>query len=216
MRFIFVAFALLLSWQTSAQQHTDFMGLALTESPADLAAELTKKGFYRDDSLRMLGRVENLEVEVLIDPSKDSAGCNYVLMTTQHQQGISQNEDYVALLKWMELHYGKPHWESTVRSHRFARWFIGYDRDIVMIATATTAVEIWFYETHKKRHIDYYSILKHCERNPVDTVPYYTAHDLVTWHSTAPTVTKSKKAVKRKANKTRRRSAAKKKHRRRR
>ena len=100
-------------------------------------------------------------------------------------------------MKWMQKHYGKPTWESTVRSHRFARWYVDYDRDIVMIATAQSTVEIWFYENHTVRNIDYYAILKYCERNPNDDVPYYTAEDCVTWKSTAPPEVHKKKISKR-------------------
>ena len=113
------------------------------------------------------------------------------------QQGVSQQEDYVALMRWMQKYYGKPTWESTVRGHRFARWYVDYDRDIVMIATAQSAVEIWFYENHSVRNIDYYAILKHCERYPNDDVPYFTAQDQVTWKSTAPPEVSKKKFSKR-------------------
>jgi hypothetical protein len=170
---------------TLAQKHTDFLGIPLTQQPQELIQKLVEKGMTRHDDSNLSGRISGLEVWLHIDASKDTVGCNYLMLTTRRQQGISQQEDYVALMKWMQKHYGKPTWESTVRSHRFARWFIDYDRDIVMIATAQTAVEIWFYENRHVRNIDYYAILKYCERYPSSEVPFYTAQDCVTWKSTA-------------------------------
>ena len=131
-------------------------------------------------------------------------------------QGVSQHEDYVALMKWMQKHYGKPAWESTVRSHRFARWFVDFDRDIVMIATASAGVEVWFYENHQVRNVDYYSILKYCERYPNDNVPYLTAEEQVTWKSTAPPEVTKKKVSKRRRAVRRHRTKAKSRKRRRR
>ena len=99
----------------------------------------------------------------------------------------------------MRHHYGAPHWESTVRGHAFARWYLDFDRDIVMIATAKSSVDIWFYDNHSKRNIDYYSILKYCERNPSDDVPYYTARECVTWRSTSVPIVRKPANLKGKA-----------------
>ena len=123
-------------------------------------------------------------------------------------------EDYVTLMRWMQKKYGQPTWESTVRSHRFARWFIDFDHDIVMVATASTGVEVWFYENHQVRNVDYYAILKYCERYPNDGVPYYTAEDQVTWKSTAPPEVTKKKVSKRHRKVRRHRTKAKRKRRR--
>jgi hypothetical protein len=65
-----------------------------------------------------------------------------------------------------------------------------------MIATAKSSVDVWFYDNHSKRNIDYYSILKYCERNPSDDVPYYTAREQVTWRSTSVPVVKKPAVVK--------------------
>jgi hypothetical protein len=70
-----------------------------------------------------------------------------------------------------------------------------------MIATAKSSVDIWFYDNHSKRNIDYYSILKYCERNPSDDVPYYTARECVTWRSTSMPTTKRPVQAKGKAKK---------------
>ena len=118
------------------------------------------------------------------------------------------------LMEWMQMYDGTPAWEARVRSHRFARWYVDYDRDIVMIATAQTAVEIWFYENHSVRNIDYYAILKYCERYPNEDVPYYTAEDQVTWKSTAPPEVKKKKVSKRRKTARRHRTKAKRRRRR--
>jgi hypothetical protein len=173
-----------------------------------------EKGLQRDYSNSFSGRIAGLNVWLSIAANKDTTGCSHLVLTTRSQQGISQQEDYVALMKWMQKHYGKPTWESTVRSHRFARWYVDYDRDIVMIATAQTAVEIWFYENHSVRNIDYYAILKYCERYPNEDVPYYTAEDQVTWKSTAPPEVKKKKVSKRRKTARRHRTKAKRRRRR--
>ena len=192
-----IVIVLLLPLVAIAQRHTDFVGLPLSQSPQELMGALLEKGLQQEDANSLSGRIAGLDVWLTIAANKDTVGCSHLLLTTRSQQGISQNEDYVALMKWMQKHYGKPTWESTVRSHRFARWYVDYDRDIVMIATAQSTVEIWFYENHTVRNIDYYAILKYCERNPNDDVPYYTAEDCVTWKSTAPPEVHKKKISKR-------------------
>ena len=192
-----IVIVLLLPLVATAQRHTDFVGLPLSQSPQELMGALLEKGLQQEDANSLSGRIAGLDVWLTIAANKDTVGCSHLLLTTLSKQEISQNEDYVALMKWMQKHYGKPTWESTVRSHRFARWYVDYDRDIVMIATAQSTVEIWFYENHTVRNIDYYAILKYCERNPNDDVPYYTAEDCVTWKSTAPPEVHKKKISKR-------------------
>ena len=192
-----IVIVLLLPLVATAQRHTDFVGLPLSQSPQELMGALLEKGLQQEDANSLSGRIAGLDVWLTIAANKDTVGCSHLLLTTLSKQEISQNEDYVTLMKWMQKHYGKPTWESTVRSHRFARWYVDYDRDIVMIATAQSTVEIWFYENHTVRNIDYYAILKYCERNPNDDVPYYTAEDCVTWKSTAPPEVHKKKISKR-------------------
>ena len=192
-----IVIVLLLPLVATAQRHTDFVGLPLSQSPQELMGALLEKGLQQEDANSLSGRIAGLDVWLTIAANKDTVGCSHLLLTTLSKQEISQNEDYVTLMKWMQKHYGKPTWESTVRSHRFARWYVDFDRDIVMIATAQSTVEIWFYENHTVRNIDYYAILKYCERNPNDDVPYYTAEDCVTWKSTAPPEVHKKKISKR-------------------
>ena len=180
-----------------AQEHTRFIDLPLDLAPEEIIETLEDKGLQREDLYELSGRIAGLDVWLYVNVSKDSTKVNQLLLTTQTQQGKTLRDDYVALRKWMQKHYGTPTWESTVRSHSFARWYVGYDRDIVMIATASAGVEIWFYENHQRRNIDYYAILKYCERNPAPDMPVMYARDNVTWKSTGNTSTVKKKVAKR-------------------
>lgn len=185
-----------------ADDHTKFLDLPLSLSPAEMMNELSRKGMQQEDVFSLSGRISGLDVWLDLNSSRDTASLNSMLLSTRYQQGKTQRDDYKKMMKWMRRHYGDPTWESTVRGHAFARWYIGFDRDIVMIATAKSSVDIWFYDNHLKRNIDYYSILKYCERNPSDDVPYYTAREQVTWRSTSVPV-KKKPAAKGKAKRRR-------------
>lgn len=182
----------------SAQEeplHTTFVGLPLSMSPDSLVQELRNRGLQQDDVYSLSGRITGMDVWLELNCTKDSLPViNSLMLTTRHQQGRTLRDDYKQLMKWMRHHYGAPHWESTVRSHAFARWFVDYDHDIIMIATAQPSIEIWFYENHKKRNIDYYAILKHCERNPTGDVPHLTAQESVTWKNTAKATPAKQKA----------------------
>ena len=201
---------------TRAQQHTHFVKLSLELSPEEMVQELEGKGMHRmmgtdiSHTYRLSGRIAGLEVFLDVNFSKDTTQINHIMLTTRQQQGRSLRDDYSALMQWMRKHYGAPTWESFVRSHAFARWYVGFDRDIVMIATAKSAVEIWFYENHERRNYDYYAILKYCERNPADNVPYMTARESVTWKSVSKDSTTKKKVSK--ASKVSKRSKHSKRH----
>lgn len=201
-----------------ADDHTEFLGLPLSLSPEEMIDELSHKGMQQEDSFSLSGRISGLNVWLNLNSNRDTSALNSIFLSTKYQQGRTPREDYKKMMKWMRHHYGAPTWEATVRGHAFARWFLDFDRDIVMIATAKSTVDIWFYDNHSKRNVDYYSILKYCERNPSDDVPYYTAREQVTWRSTSvPTVkkpvkakVKAKKKVKvRKTTKSRQRAKAK-------
>lgn len=195
-----------------AQEHTRFVDQPLDLTPEEIVEALEDKGLQQEDRYELSGRIAGLDVWLYVNVSKDSTKINHLLLTTQMQQGNTLRDDYIALRKWMQKHYGAPTWESTVRSHPFARWYVGFDRDIVMIATASAGIEIWFYENHQRRNIDYYAILKYCERNPAPNLPMMTARESVTWKSTGDTSSFSKKkAVKRKVRKATRRKATKRK-----
>ncbi|MBQ4387052.1 MAG: hypothetical protein II822_05580 [Prevotella sp.] len=213
-KIIQILLLLFLPLVTVAQKHTEFVGLSLAQAPDELAEKLVEKGLHREFGNELSGRIAGLDVWLRIGVNKDSVGCSYLLLTTRQQQGVSMQEDYVTLMRWMQKKYGQPTWESTVRSHRFARWFIDFDHDIVMVATASAGVEVWFYENHQVRNVDYYAILKYCERYPNDDVPYYTAEDQVTWKSTAPPEVTKKKVSKRHRKVRRHRTKAKRKRRR--
>ena len=184
-----------------ADDHTKFLDLPLSLSPTEMIEELRLKGMQQEDSFSMSGRISGLDVWLNLNSSRDTSVLNSMMLSTRYQQGRTQRDDYKKMMKWMRHHYGDPTWESTVRGHSFARWYVGLDRDIVMIATAKSSVDIWFYDNHSKRNIDYYSILKYCERNPSDDVPYYTARECVTWRSTSVPVVKKPVKVKGKAKK---------------
>ena len=195
-----------------AQEHTRFVDQPLDLPPDELVDALQDKGLQQEDRYELSGRIAGLDVWLYVNVSKDSTKINHVLLTTQLQQGNSLRDDYVALRKWMQKHYGAPTWESTVRSHPFARWYVGFDRDIVMISTASSGIEIWFYENHQRRNIDYYAILKYCERNPAPNLPLMTAQESVTWKSTGDTSSFSKKkVVKRRVHKATKRKTVKRK-----
>ena len=195
-----------------AQEHTRFVDQPLDLPPDELVDALQDKGLQQEDRYELSGRIAGLDVWLYVNVSKDSTKINHVLLTTQLQQGNTLRDDYVALRKWMQKHYGAPTWESTVRSHPFARWYVGFDRDIVMIATASSGIEIWFYENHQRRNIDYYAILKYCERNPAPNLPLMTAQESVTWKSTGDTSSFSKKkVVKRRVHKVTKRKTVKRK-----
>lgn len=194
----FTIFALIaFSSIAKAQDHTHFLDQPLDLTPNELVEALEEKGLQQEDRYELSGRIAGLDVWLSVNVGKDSTKINHVLLTTQEQQGSNLHDDYATLRKWMQKHYGAPTWESTVRSHSFARWYVGYDRDIVMIATASAGVEIWFYENHQRRNIDYYAILKYCERNPAPDMPVMYARDNVTWKSTGDTSTVKKKVAKR-------------------
>ena len=173
-----------------ADDHTEFLGLPLSLSPMEMIEELSNRGMQQEGSFSLSGRISGLNVWLNLNSNRDTSALNSMQLSTRYQQGRSQRDDYKKMMKWMRHHYGAPHWESTVRGHAFARWYLDFDRDIVMIATAKSSVDIWFYDNHSKRNIDYYSILKYCERNPSDDVPYYTARECVTWRSTSVPIVK--------------------------
>lgn len=179
-----------------ADDHTRFMDLPLSLSPAEMIDELSRKGMQQEDSFSLSGRISGLNVWLNLNSNRDTSALNSMMLSTRYQQGRTPRDDYKKMMKWMRHHYGEPTWESTVRGHAFARWFLDFDRDIVMIATAKSTVDIWFYDNHAKRNIDYYSILKYCERNPSDEVPYYSAREQVTWRSTSVPVVRKPAKVK--------------------
>ena len=192
----------------ATDRHVTLAGLSLDMSRDELIGQLVDKGLQQADSTTLTGRVAGLDVLLSVNTPKVLGTINHVLLTTQYRQGNSQQEDYDALLHWMKKQYGWPDWEATVRSHRFARWFVGFDRDIVLIAKASQAVEVWFYENHQKRDFDYYAILKYCETHPAKGVPHYTARECVVWKGDAPAESvKSKTAVKKKGRSARQRQA---------
>ena len=208
LRYLFMIWTALCFSTAVAQDHTQIVGISLGLSPQEVIQELCNKGLQQEDTFELSGRVAGLRVWVYVSCNKDSSRVNHILLTTQEEQNSSYREDYGLLMRWMQRNYGAPSWHSTVRSHPFARWFVDFDHDIVMIATASAGVEIWFYENHQRRNIDYYAILKYCERNPASGLPVMFARDNVTWKSTGDTsVVKKKKVAKRKVRKATKKKA---------
>ncbi len=187
---LFLGFSL----TAQADGHTSFVGLSLDMQPEHLMDELCQRGLNRQDEHTLIGRLGGLDILLRMNCSKDASKINSLMLTTTKPYNVSQQENYATLMRWMRKHYGAPTWESFVRSHPFARWYVEHDRDIVMVATGSSTVEVWFYENHDKRNIDYYSILKYCERNPAEGVPNLTAQQSITWKNTAPSRSFKKKA----------------------
>ncbi len=216
--FLFLFLALFIVVGAKAQQHVRFVDLPLSYSPEEMIQELQGRGLHLmmgtglPNTYRLTGHITGLNVYLDVNCSKDTLQINSLLLQTHHTER-SVREDYHVLMKWMKKHYGEPTWESTVRSHPFARWYVDFDRDIVMVATARQTVEVYFFENHQKRNIDYYAILKYCERNPVDAVPHLSARACVTWRSDSMPVVKKKSStrhLRKKTSKSRRKTKARK------
>lgn len=191
-----------------ADDHTRFQELSLDMNPQQLLQELERRGMQREGDRHLLWHLSDMDITIRLNCKNDTAGINCLTMETCSTGTRDPKGDYALLMKWMRKGYGVPTWEGTVRSHPFARWYVAPDRDIVMITTGGQTVEVWFYENHQRRNVDYYSILKYCERHPADGVPYLTASEAVTWKSSAPVAKKkpSRHHMRKKASKSRRKA----------
>lgn len=207
----YILLSVLLWYISSAfgQDHTRFVDLPLSMPADSLVNALADKGLQQQDRFEMSGRIAGLDIWLYINVGKDSSTVNNIMLTSQELQGKSLEDNYHAITQWMRHHYGSPNWEGKVRSHPFARWYVGFDKDIIVITTASTGIEVWFYNNHLKRNVDYYAILKYCESKPVEGVPQLTAQECVTWKSTGDStyrakvkkkksITKNRKTIKRK------------------
>lgn len=180
-----------------AQQNVRFTDLPLTLTPEEMIRSLEAKGMHLvmgtgiPNTYRLTAQIAGLFVTLDINCSRDTMHIEQMHLSTQPAKR-SLHDDYKAMMHWMQTHYGAPDWESFVRSHPFARWYVGFDRDIVLIATAKSTIEVWFYNNHHQRHFDYYAILKYCEQHPVDSAPHLTARESVTWRSATPPTAKKK------------------------
>ncbi len=199
-----IIFLFLTAFSLQAKDHVRFLDIPLSLRTDTLSLLLSERGFSPEGDREFSAHLSGLEVWLTLNSVSDSVAVNHLLLSTRYQQGRTLRDDYMTLMKWMRHHYGSPTWESTVRGHAFARWFVSFDHDIVMIATSKPSVEIYFYENHQHRNIDYYAILKHCERYPVDDVPFLTANESVTWKRNAPAVSQKKYVKKRKTTRRRR------------
>ena len=167
------------------EEHVDFLGLPLNVTPQEMLDEMENRRlrFVQIDSAKqtysLTGILSGIEIAVDMKCNKDLTKINYIRLSTPKHR--NQHEDFSKVLHWLLKEYDEPDWKGTVRGHRFCRWFSDIDHDIIMIATGQGAVEVWFYENHLQRNIDYYSILKYCEKNPAPDVPFLTAMESVTW-----------------------------------
>lgn len=173
--------------ESQSEEHVWLLGVPLTVPPQQMVDVMTSHGIHyerQDSNLRIFhlrGKLSGMEVAIEVKYDKTQTHINYVKMSTAKHH--NQNEDYSRMLNWLQQKYDDPDWQGSVRSHRFCRWFVDFDRDIVLIAAGNGTVEVWLYENHLQRNIDYYSILKYCERYPADDVPFLTARESVTWKS---------------------------------
>ena len=169
-----------------AEEHVEFLDVSLNDSVQAMLDEMENRGLRLVciDSVKQIcsltGILSGMEVTVDISCNKELTKINHIKLSTPKARR-NQREDFDKVLKWLRKVYDEPDWKGTVRSHRFCRWFVDFDHDIILIATGQGNTEVWFYENHKQRNIDYYSILKYCEKNPCSTVPMTTAMESVTW-----------------------------------
>ena len=166
-------------------EHVELLGVKLSATPQELIDQMEENSLLLDyiDSAKHIcylsGTMGAMPITVEIRCNKNMTKINLVKMKTAPDR--NQHEDYDRMLRWLRKEYDEPDWQGIVRSHRFCRWFCDFDHDIILIATGEGTVESWFYENHQQRNIDYYSILKYCEKNPSDNVPFLTAAESVTW-----------------------------------
>ena len=211
--------------QEQAGEHVELLGVKLNAAPQQLIDQMEERGArlnYTDSAMHTIGltaTLSSMELTVEVRCNKQMTQINLVKFSTERHR--NQHEDYATMMRWLRREYDDPDWQGSVRSHRFARWFSDFDRDIVLIATGEGTVEVWFYENHQQRNIDYYSILKYCEKYPSDNVPFLTAAESVTWkrndstvvtrrhvatrHKKRVTVKKRRTPVRRKSSRRRRR-----------
>lgn len=200
--------------QEAKQEHVELLGISLSSLPQDMVKALTDNGLYMEctDSAKrtyhMAGMLDEMDLTAEVHYTKDSTHINLVKLSSL--PGTNQKEEYASMLRWLRQEYGNPDWHGTVRSHHFCRWFVDFDRDIILIATGKGTVEVWLYENHQQRNIDYYSILKYCEKNPADDVPFLTANESITWKRNDSTAVRRHVATRHKKRAaTKRRTAAK-------
>ena len=177
-----------------SEEHVWLLDVPLSATPQQLLEAMQHHGirYDRQETSRhtylLKGRLSGMELTIEVRCNKDDSKINLVkFYTAKHR---NQREDYDRLLHWLQKEYDEPDWRGTVRGHSFCRWFIDFDRDILLMAAGDGTVEAWFYENHQQRNIDYYAILKYCERNPATDIPFLTAQESVTWKSDTMPVTR--------------------------
>ena len=191
--------------------HVTLFGIPMDASPREMLDVMLQHGLRMAsvaDTLRrthLTGTLSGMPVEVTVDCNRERTQLNYIRISTVKHERMNQQEDFVRMSRWLHKEYGKPDWTGSVRSHSFNRWFIDFDHDIVLIATGSGTVEAWLYENHQQRNVDYYSILKYCERYPSADVPFLTAQESVTWKNVGDSSQKVRKHVSKRKHKAGRR-----------
>ncbi len=192
--------------------HVELLGVSMKATPQEMLDVMKERGidFLGVDSTEqaylLTGTLSGMEMSVEICCNKEYTKMDYIKMSTplplhpavtaHHPKAQSQRHDFDKLLRWMRNQYDEPDWKGMVRGHRFCRWFSDFDHDIVLIATGRGNAEVYFYENHNRRNIDYYAILKYCERNPAPDVPMITAEESISWKRNDSIVVKKKHVVK--------------------
>ncbi len=193
--------------------HVELLGVSMKAAPQEMLDVMDERGidFLGVDSAEqaylLTGTLSGMEMSVEIYCNKEYTKMDYIKMSTplpqpgtavtgHHMTAGGQHHDFDKLLRWMRKEYDEPDWKGTVRGHRFCRWFSDFDHDIVLIATGRGNAEVYFYENHNRRNIDYYAILKYCERNPSFNVPMMTAEESISWKRNDSIVVKKKHVVK--------------------
>ena len=197
-----------------AEEHVRLFGISLGDSLPALLSEMQRQGMQIVDidsarrNVFMSGPIADIEMLVDIFTDRPLRGVHCIRMSSPKSDDRNQRADFHDLYDWLVDEYDHPDWSGTVRGHHFCRWFADFDRDIVLIATGSGNVEIWFYENHQKRNIDYYSILKYCEKNPAADVPMLTAAESVTWKRSDSTTIRRHVATRHKKRSALRRASA--------
>ena len=77
-----------------ADDHTEFLGLPLSLSPAEMIDELSNKGMQQEDSFSLSGRISGLNVWLNLNSNRDTSALNSILLSTKSQQGRTPRDDY--------------------------------------------------------------------------------------------------------------------------
>ncbi|MBR1643918.1 MAG: hypothetical protein IJ684_00900 [Bacteroidales bacterium] len=160
--------AVAIALSAEAQESLRFAGQSLATAPERFVAQLQRDGFRLDKrydsfhSFRLLGPVAGRElfVEVSCD-STFSTICN-VLVSTRNRNDRQPEADFALLQGWLQDSLGLPACRGEVGDTRFCLWPRDGGRDVLLVSARQSVVEVYFYENHRLRHLDYNAIVTHC------------------------------------------------------